>query len=241
MGEEPTRRVAPATVTSRGTPAGRLFRWNSPWEDWLFVPLGVAWLIINVGIYPAYPAFLVRVGTFESGASAIFPYTWTSSLLLFAYGLWMFRIRYGLDYVRAVVFALCLSFAATSLFEIIYQNIGSGLGVGNQQIEGQLINASAIALAFSSIRFWRASKPLVGAILLYVTGWALWWSAGYPQIFASDLALAREAYVFNAALKVGSFVILGLLVGFAGRLTTSRSRPEEPSGATDAGRADAYG
>ncbi|MGD0250679.1 MAG: hypothetical protein ABSB97_07340 [Thermoplasmata archaeon] len=218
-----TRSVEPPPVSR----VGQLFRWAAPWQDWLFLPLVLAWLVINVGLFPAYPAFLVRVGTFETGASAIFPYTWTSSLLLFVYSLWLFRIRYGLDYVRTVVFALSLSFAATSLFEIIYQNIGSGLGIGNQQFEGQLINASAIALALSTVRFWRASKPLLFAVLLFVAGWILWVSAGYPQIFDPELPRAEQAYLFNATLKVGALVVLGLLVSFAGRRPDPSIPPTE--------------
>jgi len=193
----------------------RVFAWHAPWQDWLFLPLGAFWILVNIGWYPAYPAFILRVGTFESRASDIFPYTWASSFLLFAYSIWLLRTRYNLDYVRTVIFALSLSLAATSLFEVIYQNIGIGVGVGNQQIEGQLINFSAIAMALSSVRFWRASKPLLFTVILFLTGWILWMSAGYPQIFSSDAGLAREAYVFNASLKVGAFVVLGLLVSFA--------------------------
>ncbi len=206
-------------VAGRSALSDRIFRLRAPWEDWLFVPLFALWITVNFGLYPAYPAFVLRVGTFEGRASSIFPYTWVSSFFLFVYGLWLFKTRYRLDYVRTAAFAVSLSFAATSLFEIIYQNIGIGTGVGNQYIERQLINLTAIGLAFSSLRFWRASKPLLYSVLLFLTGWILWMSVGYPQIFDSNPTLAQHAYVFNAALKVGSFILMGLLVSFAGRET----------------------
>jgi hypothetical protein len=214
----------------RAREAHHILRLDSPWQDWLFIPLFVVWAIINIGLYPAYPAFIWRVGTFTSGAGVIFPFTWTSSLALFIYGIWLFHRRYRLDLVRTVAFALGLSFAATSLFEILYQNIGRGVGVGNQLLEGQLINLSAISLALGSLRFWRSSKPLLYSIILFLTGWILWMAAGYPQIFSSDPSLAREAYAFNATLKVGSFVVMGLLVSFAGRETEGVSARSAPGG-----------
>jgi hypothetical protein len=230
-GGGPDARVRPE-VGGRATLADRVFRLHAPWPDWLFFPLFALWITINVGLYPAYPAFILRVGTFEGRASSIFPFTWASSFILFVYGLWLFNKRYHLDYVRTAAFALGLSFAATSLFEIIYQNIGIGTGVGNQYVEGQLINLTAIGLAFSSVRFWRASKPLLYSIILFLTGWILWMSVGYPQIFDSNPALAQHAYVFNAALKVGSFIVMGLLVSFAGPESIRRfkSGPEHPDG-----------
>lgn len=229
----------PAKNLGSGTFMNRLFKVDSPWQDWLFIPLLAIWVGINVGLYSAYPAFILRVGTFSSGASVISPYTWSSSLLLFIYSIWLFQTRYHLDYVRSVLFALSLSFAATSLFEITYQNIGAGFGVGNHQIEGQLINLSAIGLAFSSLRFWRASRVLLYSVILYLTGWILWVSAGYPQIFDSNPSIAHQAYVFNAALKVGAFVLFGLLVSFAGRSNVdwgvSSSNENTPSGKDSVG------
>jgi hypothetical protein len=233
----------PGTPTAEGpsedrSPTGGVFRWEAPLADWLFLPLAVLWAIVNVGLYPAYPEFLVRVGTFRSQASEIFPYTWISALALFVYGLVLFRARYRLDLVRSFAFALSLSFAATSLFEIIYQNVGLGVGVGNQQLEGQLINLSAVALALSSVRFWRASRPFVVSLLWFVAGWVGWRAIGYPQIFDSNTAAAHEAYLFNAALKVGAYVVLGLLVSFAPRPVGLAGRAERRWEGTTGSRAN---
>jgi hypothetical protein len=224
--------------------ARSLFRWHVDGQDWWFVPVWAVWLVVNLGLYPAYPQFLVRAGVLQSRVSEIFPYTWASSLLLFVYGVWLFRVRYRLDYLRSVVYALSLSFAATSLFEILYQNIGAGAGVGNQQLEGQLINLSAIALALSTVRFWRVSKPWLVAVLAFAAGWVAWRAVGYPQIYDSDPALAREAYAFNAGLKVGAYVVLGLLVSFAGRLdgpvsTRSQATGANPSGSKEPRKSEA--
>ena len=193
---------------------GAVFSLNAPWQDWIFIPVVSVWMFINFELYPAYPKFIFEIGTFQAGANVVFPYTWASSLLLFIYGLWLFHRRYGLDYIRTVIYAVSLSFAATSLFEIIYQNIGSGIGGGKEGLEGQLINLSAIALALSSLRFWKASKMLLSSLVLFLTGWIVWVSVGYPQIYNANPVLAMQAYAFNVALKVGAFGVVGLLVSF---------------------------
>jgi hypothetical protein len=196
--------------------------------DWLFVPLYGAWLAVNVGLYPAYPEFVFRVGSFTGRAGEIFPFTWSAALTLFVYGLWLFGIRYRVDALRTILYSVGLAFAATSMFEILYQNVGAGYGVGNQMLEGQLINLTAIALAAASVRFWSWTSWLGGAGALYAFGWVLWLGVGYPQIFDTEPTQAHVAYVFNALLKVASFVLLGLLVLPARRSEAqplSRARP----------------
>ncbi|MCI4338928.1 MAG: hypothetical protein L3J68_01165 [Thermoplasmata archaeon] len=186
-----------------------------PWPDWIFVPVLILWVVVNFGFYPAYPSFILAVGTFRAHSNVIFPITWGCALLLFAYGLWLFHRRYALDLVRTVVYAIALSFAATSLFEILYQNVGIGAGVGNQSLEGQAINLSALLLALSSLRFWRLSRPFLMSAVLFLGGWLLWLAAGYPQIYNPSAGLASEGYAFNSVLKVGAFVVVALLVSFA--------------------------
>lgn len=193
----------------------RIFSVDVPWQDWLFVPVSVQWVIVNLVFYPAYPAFIIAIGSFQERAGPIFPFTWASSFILFLYGIWLFAGRYRVDYIRTSFYAIGLSLAATSLFEILYQNVGRSTGVGNAGLEGQLINLSSIALALSSLRFWRASRPLLVVVILFLIGWLLWLATGYPQITSSSPTLAIHAYLFNAALKVGAFVMIGLLVSFA--------------------------
>jgi len=135
-----------------------------------------------------------------------------SGLALFAFSLLQFRLRYRVDYVRSAVYALGLALAATSLFEIIYQNVGAGQGVGNQSIAGQVINLSSIVMAFASLRFWHPSRVVLLALVLYLCVWMLWLSVGYPQIYDTDSHRAIIALEFNAPLKAGSFALFGLLV-----------------------------
>jgi hypothetical protein len=188
------------------------------WRDWLFVPLLVQFVVINVLLYPQYASAIVAWGTFRLPASEIFPYTWASSLLLFVYAIWMFHWHYSVDTARTIVYSLALSFAATSLFEEIYQNIGVGQGIGNQSLEGQLINFSAIVFGLSSLRFWNASRVALAALCCYLVVWLLWLAFGYPQIYDATPIHAIQAYVFNASLKVGSFVVIGLFVSLRGDL-----------------------
>ncbi|HYA70219.1 MAG TPA: hypothetical protein VEH28_02475, partial [Thermoplasmata archaeon] len=152
----------------------------------------------------------------------VFPYTWASALGLFAYGIWLFHWRYRVDSVRAIVYSLGLCFAATSLFEIVWQNVGAGQEVGNQFLEGQVINLSSIAFGLSSLRFWRINVPVLAASNLYWMGWLFWLADGYPQTYSLNPNLAAQAYAFNAALKITSYVLFALVVSFATRLRPSR-------------------
>ncbi len=138
--------------------------------DWLFVPLIAQFLIVNLVLYPQYAQYVYQVGTFSRPTNVIFPYTWASALLLFGFSVGLFYWRYRVDVLRSVLYALGLCFAAASLFEIIYQNVGSGQGIGNQQWEGQGINLSAIVFGFSSLRFWRATRPGLLALILFLAG-----------------------------------------------------------------------
>jgi hypothetical protein len=170
----------------------------------------VQFAIVNLVLYPQYAVAVVGWGTFRIGASEIFPYTWASSLCLFVYAIWTFHWRYNVDTVRTIIYALALSFAATSLFEEIYQNVGVGQGIGNQFLEGQLINFSAMAFGLASLRYWRASRIALAAACVYLATWLVWLALGYPQIYDSNSIRALQAYVFNASLKVASFVVVGL-------------------------------
>ena len=202
-------------LSNPGQPLRRVFAWSGGWRDWLFVPLLAQFVVVNFVVYPDYGQFVFRVGSFQQGASDIFPYTWASALLLFLFALWLFHWRYRVDLTRTIVYSLGLAFAATSLFEIIYQNIGAGQGIGNQGWEGQVINLSAIAFGFASVRFWRLTRWNMAVVGLYLLGWILWLGVGYPQIHDSDVTTALHGYIFNAALKVASYVVIGLLVSFA--------------------------
>lgn len=195
-------------------PARLLSKGSGP-LDWVFIPLTAQWIVVNELVYPAYGTFLYRLGTFQVASNPIFPVTWGAALALFVFGAAQFRVRYGVDYVRSFAYAFGLALAATSLFEIIYQNVGAGQGIGNQSLVGQVINASSIAMAFSSLRFWQPSRLVLGAAIVYLCGWLFWLSAGYPQIYSSDPARAMLAFDFNAPLKAGSYVLLGLLVSKA--------------------------
>jgi hypothetical protein len=137
----------------------------------------------------------------------------------------LFFWQYRLDGIRSAIFAVGLAFAATSLFEIIYQNVGVGTGVGNQAFEGQLINLSSIALVVASLRFWRVNRVFLSATILFLCGWLFWLAFGYPQIYNPSSNLAQQAYVFNASLKVGAFVLVALLVSFAGPRPEPRDNP----------------
>jgi hypothetical protein len=145
----------------------------------------------------------------------VFPVTYACAIGIVLYGLVLFRRRYRLDYVRCVVYSLGLGLAATSLFEIIWQNIGSTAGVGNQGYWTELLNLSAIALAFCSVRYWSAARPVLLFIIAYLTGWILWVAIGYPQWYNLDPTKSHIAFVFNIALKIASFVLMALLVSFA--------------------------
>lgn len=180
--------------------------------DWIFVPLVVQWVFVNEVIYPAYGTFLYQLGTFQIASNPVFPVTWASALILFVLTLIQFRFRYRVDYFRSIIYALGLALAATSLFEIIYQNVGAGQGVGNQSIAGQLINVSSMAMALASLRFWQPTRVVLLGLVLFLCGWLLWLSAGFPQVYDNDPHRALVALEYNAPVKVASFALMGLLV-----------------------------
>jgi hypothetical protein len=183
--------------------------------DWLFIPLVSQWIAVMVILYFPYVQFLYGVGTFQQPANIVFPFTWASALGLFVYGLWLFLRKYKLDYTRATVYALGLPFAATSLFEVIWQNVGAGMHIGNQTALTDLVNLSSILLLGCSLRFWTAARPTLYAAIAFLAGWLVWLSLGYPQISDADPGSARVAFVMNVILKVLAFVVVGLVVSFA--------------------------
>ncbi len=206
-----------------GAAARRLLTPSHAVVDWLFVPLVAQWIVVNVILYWPYVQFLYSVGTFQRPANIIFPFTWASALGVFLYGLWLFLRKYKLDYVRGIIYALGLPLAATSLFEIIWQNVGAGLHVGDQYALGDLVNLSSILLLGCSLRFWTAARPTLFATIGFLAGWLVWLSLGYPQITDADQASARVAFVINVILKVLAFALVALVVSFAQQ--DSRSSP----------------
>ncbi len=202
--------------------SSRVLTLSSDWRDWLFVPLTLQVLVVNVVIYPPYARAIIGWGTFQLGTNEIFPFTWGSSLLLFLFAIWMFYRKQHVDVIRSVLYSVALSFAATSLFELLYQNVGIGQGIGNQFMEGQVINLSAILFGLSSVRFWRATRWTLAATALYLGAWLLWLSFGYPQWYDTSAVRASEGYFFNVAIKIGSYVLLALYI-----LPTFRLRTRE--------------
>jgi hypothetical protein len=120
--------------------------------------------------------------------------------------------RYRLDYVRTVLYSLSMPFVATSLFEIIWQNIGSGIHVGNQSVITEVINFSSIALIVSVFKFWRTKRSFLILTILYLLIWILWLSVGYPQINTSSHILFIVSFSFNVGLKILSFILVAALI-----------------------------
>jgi hypothetical protein len=190
-------------------------RWLDPSRhlvDWLFVPLLAQWIVVVAVVYPAYGRFLAEAGSFTFYVNRLFPLTWACAFGLFGTGIWWFARAYHVDAIRTVVYAFSLVVAATSSFEILWQNVGAGFGVGNHQLEGQIINLSSILMAVSSLRFWRAGPLFLGLLAAFLAGWLLWLAVGYPQEYSPVYSHALVADLFNVVLKVGAFVLLGILV-----------------------------
>ncbi|MHB8352484.1 MAG: hypothetical protein ACYDFT_07370 [Thermoplasmata archaeon] len=135
-----------------------------------------------------------------------------------------------------MVYALALCFLATSCFELLWQNVGVSAGVGNQQLEGQIINLSSIAFGLSSARHWKVGRSFLSALAAYLALWLLWLSFGYPQIFDAGTVHALQGFVFNVVLKVTTYILVGLLLirsGPAGEqdaFNRSHPRPTEEIG-----------
>lgn len=196
-------------------PTSTGFHLSHDWRDWVFVGCVTQWFVVNIILYFPYAVFLYNVGTFQTAANSIFPITWVSALGLFIWGLWLFLRKYLVDPVRSVIYALGLPLAATSFFEIIWQNIGAGLHIGNQSLMGNLINLSSMVMALSSFRYWRATFYLFCCVSVFIGGWIFWFALGYPQIHAGKPEVADIAFLFNALLKVLAFVLFAVLVSFA--------------------------
>ena len=97
------------------------------------------------------------------------------------------------------------------MFEIIWQNIGSGMHIGNQTAITYIVNISSIALIGTYFKFWNSEKYFLYLVISYLTGWILWMSAGFPQITDSNSVIAQEAFIFNVIMKVLTFVV-GMMV-----------------------------
>ncbi len=183
--------------------------------------LVIQWPIINL-LWPEgreYLDYLYHMGTWQfqgSDYNIVFPFTFSAALALFLLAFYTFRFGFKLDWARTHLFSISLPFASTSLFEEIYQDIGSVLHVAyiNPPVEAHLINMSSILFGLTTITFWKASRIFYAALTAYVLLWGLWVLGGFPQIYeAGDPAFAITV---NTTLKILSYFLLGaLLVGGA--------------------------
>jgi len=142
----------------------------------LYIALLVPCLAVNFWLYPGYPKYLVDSAALGLHENSIFPFTYASALALFAFGWYVFQRR-GLGWLRSVLLAWPLPFAATSAFEGVYWNIGyifrpdrffPATAYGNPWVP-DLINVSWVALAFVSAPYWR---PHLRLVLATATAWA---------------------------------------------------------------------
>lgn len=186
----------------------------------LYVALLAPCLLVNLWLYPGYPKYIVESAQLGLHENSIFPFTYASALALFGFGWYVFQRR-GLGWLRSVLLAWPLPFAATSAFEGVYWNIGyifrpgrffPATAYGNPWV-GDLINVSWVALAFVSAPYWRPNLRLVLTTLaVWAGGWILWVVLGFPQITDSSPTAAGVAFAINVPLKVVSFVLFATLV-----------------------------
>ncbi|MHB8565493.1 MAG: hypothetical protein ACYC7D_04595 [Nitrososphaerales archaeon] len=184
------------------------------------IGLFVQWVIIDVlwsqGF--SYLHYLYHMGTMQFHGNeydAIFPFTYASALALFLFGVYAFRFRLRLDWLRTVIFSVSLPFAATSLFEETYQDIGVILHVANitPSFSSHVINVSSVLFGLVSMGYWRRSRIFYATAFAYVLLWGIWVGLGYPQIY--EQSSFNFVYLINAVLKVMSYSLFALLV--AGR------------------------
>ncbi len=185
--------------------------------DLVIAGLAVQWVIIDL-LLPVgrqYLEYLYHMGTWQfqgTDYTSIYPFTYATALALFFFALFSFRFRFRLDWFRTVLFSVSLPFAATSLFEEIYQNLGFALHVQYiaPPFDAHLINISSILFGLVSVNYWRVTKAFYAMLMGFTFLWCLWVAAGYPQIYgSSDLVFA---YSVNILLKVLSYALFGVLV-----------------------------
>lgn len=194
---------------------------------------------------PAYLEKFVEYLT-DPAQGGIFPFTWTAAWASFLAVAAAAERWSTLGRARGLLVAGSVPFAATGLFEIVYQFVGAQ------------VQPSAFRLApfdWFSLVLWTA----VGAVgLLYArlawdfglaagafaAGFVAWGLDGYPQITWGTIEQVPVAYAFNIALKGLAFllILLPIVRGLRGRRSDDRpgaAPPPEPR--SDPARTEAPG
>lgn len=196
------------------------------------IPISV-FLIVNVppwfGFSYLYVVFqwATLQGSLSLGGNLEFPITYASAVMTFVLAAYFFRSRTELSVIRAAILAVGLSFAATALFEVIYQILGylyyPSIVRGALSPANYVLNASWIFLAFTSTEYWKFTKRFTITAVAFVLSWLAWLGIGFPQLFQSN---AMVALVANSITKVLSFALFLSIIDFhGGRHQISRLHP----------------
>lgn len=185
-------------------------------ENYIIAILLAQWLVVNLlwSQGREYLDYLYHMGTWQfqgNDYTPIFPFTFAAALILFSCSIYFFRFKLNLDWIRTSIFSISLPFAATSLFEEIYQDLGSLLHTPlvNPSFDSHLVNVSSIAFGFVSISYWRRNKFAYAALSAYFILWLAWVATGYTQIY-EEASRPSYPFVINVLLKVLSYAIFGL-------------------------------
>lgn len=186
-------------------------------QNYIVTILLAQWLVVNLlwSQGREYLDYLYHMGTWQfqgNDYTLIFPFTFAAAIILFSCSLYFFKFKLNLDWIRTTIFSISLPFAATSLFEEIYQDLGAFLHTPfvKPPFEAHLINVSSIAFGFVSFSYWQRNnnKYAYAALSAYFILWLAWVATGYTQIYqASGLGYP---FLINVLLKVLSYAIFGL-------------------------------
>ena len=171
---------------------------------------------------------LVRDARLEGpGVTPILVYaTYPASVALFGSAVYLLRR----ERLLSVYYAASAPVLAIVVFEILWHLFGAFAptfppGQKYVNFPGYLILGSWTALGLITVRFWTADRWTGLLLAVDLALWVAWLAAGYPQISGGS----PVAYAFNFALKLLTFVLVGLLLvprGAGGPAPPAASQPD---------------
>ena len=188
----------------------------------LLIPVSV-FLAVNLPPWFGFSYIYVifQWATFQStlslGGSLEFPVTYASAIVTFATATYLFKNRTKLPLIDSAIQGVGLAFAATALFEVIYQFLGyyfyPSTILGAVWPANYVLNGSWMFLAFTSIKYWSLSTRFKLTVSALAVSWGLWVALGFPQLFQNG---STTALVATSITKILSFALILSVIDFSG-------------------------
>jgi hypothetical protein len=179
----------------------------------LFVPFAALLLVLNVGPWGFGPNYVTTFILYFSlqRSNQIFPITWSLSVGLFGWALWLLYRYRPLNWWRSFLVAGTVPFAAVALFEIPYDLCyATAYPTSGTTLFDIVSIGTWLTLGLTGIGWWKFTRTYAVFLGAFLGGFLLWFVIGFPTIDRATGSMLQWAYAFNIVLKVACFPLAGL-------------------------------